>query len=194
MSYKSFKSYGSFPLSKALYVRSATPIKDNVFASNSLTVSNLSTDVNGVYISSSSSALNVGGTNYLPYLCLNSSTNDRDFWHTALTGYSGYTQSPYNNGIYQGGGSSSTYYSTITTTETVVGEWMQIHLPYSLSLTQYNLKTREFPGRCPITFSVLGSNDGTSWVILNSQLNLTRFAELRSFNVSSISPTYYSYL
>jgi hypothetical protein len=196
MSYKSFKNYGSSALANGLYIRSlsATPITDNIFTSNSLTVSNLSPPQNGAYTASSSSSLFVGGIHYQAYLCLNGqTTNDRDFWHTALTNYSDYTQDPYNNGIYQGGGSSSTYYSTITTTgETVVGEWMQIHLPYSLELTEYNLKTRPYPGRCPITFSVLGSNDGTTWIILNSQVNLTRFAELKSFTVS-ISSTYYSY-
>jgi hypothetical protein len=195
MSYKSFKSYGSLPLVKALYVRSATPIKDNVFTSNTLTVSNLSPALNGVYTLSSSSALSVGGIDYLAYLILNGqTTNDRDFWHTAVKNYSGYTQNPYLNGIYQGGGDSSiNYYSTIISTETVVGEWVQIHLPYSLALTEYNLKTRPFPGRCPRTFSVLGSIDGTTWVILNKQINLARFTELRTFNVSNISPNYYSY-
>lgn len=80
--------------------------------------------------------------------------------------YNGYRQFAYNKGKYVGGGSQNLYFTTTTTTgEKINGEWLEINLPYKLQMTRYTLSTQHFPTK----FTILGTNDGSDWNILDRQ-------------------------
>jgi len=78
----------------------------------------------------------------------------------------GYSQFAYKKGKYVGGGSQNLYFTTTTTTgEKINGEWLEIKLPYKLQMTRYTLSTQYFPTK----FTILGTNDGSDWNILDRQ-------------------------
>jgi hypothetical protein len=54
-----------------------------------------------------------------------------------------------------------------TTTSTVIGEWLQIQLPYTLNVTSYTLFLSD--GVKMLRWSIYGSDDGTNFVILDTQ-------------------------
>ena len=94
------------------------------------------------------------------------------FWHTPWCCGYGYKHGAYERGKYIGGGSSRHYFTTTTTTgESIAGEWLEIKLPYRLQMTKYEILTSTHccPTRFPTKFTMLGSNDGTTWVVLDQQ-------------------------
>jgi hypothetical protein len=124
---------------------------------------------NGDYIANSSSE-----TIWPPtHSAIHAFDNKREsFWHTPWSHGFGYKQDPYYSGKYIGGGNPNQYYTTTTTTgEVLAGEWIEIKLPYRLRMTKYEILTATHccPERFPTRFTVLGSTDGTNWVILDQQ-------------------------
>lgn len=96
----------------------------------------------------------------------------KSFWHTPWCCGYGYKQGPYEKGKYIGGGSPRHFFTTTTTTgESIAGEWLEIKLPYRLQMTKYEILTSTHccPKRFPTKFTMLGSNDGTTWVVLDQQ-------------------------
>lgn len=75
------------------------------------------------------------------------------------------------------------------------GEWLQLQLPTAILLTDYYLygwKAALF--RSPKKWWVAGSNDGTTWTMIDSRENITRYPdEDYSFKVQTIQSTPYSY-
>ena len=138
---------------------------------NKLTVS--SSDIsymNGDYVASSSSTFGGVGNTWTAINCFDN--NDATFWHVPWTPHGGYTQGPYTSGKYIGGGTSDTYFKTTTTAGTIKnGEWIQIQLPYTLSPTSFSILNAQHccPERFPKRFSFLGSRDGSSWDVINTQ-------------------------
>ena len=165
---------------------------------NKLTVS--SSDIsymNGDYIASSSSTLGGVGSTWTAISCFDN--NDATFWHVPWTPHGGYTQGPYTSGKYIGGGTSDTYFKTTTTAGTIKnGDWIQIQLPYTLSPTSFSILNAQHccPERFPKRFSFLGSRDGSSWDVINTQ-DIDKAHEKYdtrkhiSFNIPSVSSKSY---
>jgi len=89
-------------------------------------------------------------------------------WHSAYNG-AGYTiQDPYNT-TYQGAGSGY-YWSTVVSGQTIGGEWLQIKFPYAFMLTSIVVNTRsDIPGWNWKAFTIAGSNDGSTWTLVDSK-------------------------
>lgn len=101
----------------------------------------------GTWIASGSSVVS-GGLSY--WNAFDNNTNT--FWPCVANRYS--------NGVYTG-----TTSTTISGVGAVLGEWLQIQMPYSFALTQYTLQQRTGLGmRMPRIFYIVGSTDGTTWV------------------------------
>jgi hypothetical protein len=79
------------------------------------------------------------------------------FWHSTIGNY---TLGLYNKSVS----------TTIVDIGNVLGEWIQIKVPYSFILTEYTLIQRNNVGpRMPRVFHIVGSNDGTTWFPVNYQ-------------------------
>lgn len=125
----------------------------------------------------------------------NTSENYYDFPESSDPGSLIYTTPPYyssNNdiiansnksiSIYQGG-NSPTLTNFITTpvsgkTSTIAGEWLQIQLPKPIILTSYSISTPinivgDTLNYFPSKFTVVASNDGVKWNIIDSSDNST---------------------
>ncbi len=123
----------------------------NIFTSNNLTISN-NVDVykNGNYIISSSSA----GTTNLPFnVFTNKTTSSLTKWQSAVN--------------YKSDGTYLSKNNTKVNGQLLLGEWIQIQLPYKMKLTKYSLMTSSLK-----TFSLVGSIDGNIWYLIDSK-NLT---------------------
>lgn len=94
--------------------------------------------------------------------------------------YSGATNVPYQsangaNNLYTGGGSSENNFSTLYNgSSTVNGEWIQIKFPFKIILSSLSPMIR-YPSngvsRAPSQYYILGSNNGTTWFLLNIGVN-----------------------
>jgi hypothetical protein len=125
----------------------------------------------------------------------NTSENYYTFPESSDPGSLVYTTPPYNISdnniiansnkavsIYQGG-NSPTLTNFITTTingssNTIAGEWLQIQLPHPIILTSYSISTPinvvgDTLNYFPSKFSVVASNDGIRWDIIDSSNNST---------------------
>lgn len=108
---------------------------------------------------------------------------------------------------YQGGGDKKNTWSTpltgVNTSDSdkmnIPGEWIQIQIPYSVYLNQYSIMTPSYTNNIstfPLKFTVVGSNDGSSWYFLDQRdLSLDELPNsnkpLKVFNFNSINN--YSY-
>lgn len=92
--------------------------------------------------------------------------------------------------------------ATAAITSGIKGEWIQIILPVPIILTSYSLTATpiSFLSRCPLDWTILGSNDGTSWTIVESVTGngFYNSYETKTFNVmyndSSPSYTYFRFI
>ncbi len=129
-----------------------TPINNSEFTVSSYTGINLYK--NGVYKTSASS------NSLTCFNAFNNSTNT--LWESVKT-YGA------NNGNYSG----------TNKTNDILGEWLQIQLPYQTVIKYYSLVTASTSANTaisPSVFSLFGSNDGTTWTIIDNR------------NVSSVVP------
>jgi len=100
-----------------------------------------------------------------------------------------YTQDPYNGFVpssYVGGGTKKFYWKTIANNKEYVGEWIQISLPYSSYLAKYSIVSNKFPRK----FHLFGSNDSSSWELLDSQslhVDYSNKNHGKSFNVTTMA-------
>ena len=79
--------------------------------------------------------------------------------------------------------SSGGYTGNVSTTvsgSNITGEWMQIILPYKLWVTTYNIMTGAATGgggswnaMFPKNFTLAGSNNGTTWTLIDSRTGYT---------------------
>ena len=125
--------------------------------------------VNGEYIAKSSSETIRKNTNNAIRAFDN---NKNSFWHTAYCCGNGYMKGPYKMGKYIGGGKPDQYFTTTTLIgEKIAGEWIEINLPYKLQMTRYSILTSRHccPKRFPTQFTILGSNDGSVWNVLDKR-------------------------
>jgi len=141
-----------------------------------------------------------------PYNSMNSMNNSSmsSTNNTISTASAAISQIP---STYQGGGDKKNTWSTALTTVnntnnnqvSIPGEWVQIQIPYSVYLNQYSIMTPSYTNNIstfPLKFTVVGSNDGSSWYFLdNRDLSIGDLPNsnnpLKVFNFNSINN--YSY-
>jgi hypothetical protein len=95
-------------------------------------------------------------------------------------------------------GSTSTIYNN---TSNYLGEWIQIQLPYNVVLSSYLLINQVNSGiptisqRGPKDFILLGSANGTNWMLLDTEINITNwgFTGIPKIFTVANNTTAYSY-
>ena len=73
---------------------------------------------------------------------------------------------------------SLTYYTTVNGTN-LYGEWLQIQMPYPIILSNYSIQGRAdgaFDFQTPYVWVILGSNDGSTWTQVDSQIQAYAFS------------------
>jgi len=141
-----------------------------------------------------------------PYRAFNGS--DANYWQCDYNGtlssntnkqYQKYTTDPFNGknpSTYQGGGDQKNTWTTQVGTVSLLGEWLQIQLPYSIFLYNYTIKTLNFTvnSTFPKRFAILGSNDGIVWEYIDQQNVKTPVLNSKPSRVYNINSTKaYSY-
>jgi len=131
---------------------------------------------NGQYVVSSSSNLSTSETEYMAF----DYSLTASYW--SVTGkYTGGT------GVYSG---------AVTTTLSGIsysGEWLQIQLPYPIFLTNYVINAMGNDNRGPNVFYIAGSNDGGTWSLLDTRLDVTYPNDRRSFVIEPLIIPYRYY-
>ena len=77
-----------------------------------------------------------------------------------------------------------------------LGEWIQLKLPSAITLTSYSHTSRPDGTGNLVDFKVFGSNNGTSWTLIDTQTGLTSGwvnSVQRVFSTSSNSTAYQYY-
>ena len=120
----------------------------------------------------------LNGTYYMSSSCLTTQASNGGYLSYAFNGASsaGILQSP---STYNSSGAYIGSVSTVTSGTTVLGEWMQIQLPYTLYVTTYNVFS--FAGNngstwaqmFPKSFYLCGSNNGSTWTTIDNRSNVT---------------------
>jgi len=169
-------------------ILAATPL-DVPFVSNTLIHGDM-VPPNGFPGTYTASASSFGGTGHDAFSAFNGVFNPNlvatnDAW-TSTPGASG---SPTYNSV-NGTGDGRYLGTTVTNVwathgatsiTTVSGEWLQIQLPYDMSITGYQLMPRLYDlsisgtGSSPVGWTVVGSNDGTTWFVLDTQALATSY-------------------
>ena len=161
------------PFQPSFYLSAATSVRNssnNTISECTSIVSNQTspyTFTNGTYFFKSSSTIStaIGGTLFYAF----SGTDVPDVFLTPIK---------YNDaGVYTG------TTSTIVDGTNVLGEWMQIQLPYTLYVTTYSVNGNTGGGGSwnpyvPKSFYFCGSNDGTNWSRIDNRANITPNANL----------------
>jgi hypothetical protein len=78
-----------------------------------------------------------------------------------------------------------------------LGEWLKIELPHKIKLNKYALKPWGINNRYgvadyPKTFYIYGSNDGSSWELVDSRVNTSDTPEILGATTSSNETIYYN--
>ncbi len=89
------------------------------------------------------------------------------------------------------------YTGTVSTTASgtaYTGEWIQIQLPTAIKLHTYTLMSRDtWSQRAPSSFVILGSNDGSTWALVDTRTSVTTWANRTQLTFSPNSNTAYTY-
>ena len=137
----------------------------------------------GMYVASESAMYNIGDRP--PYYAFNKNITgiNGDFWHSI--------DNTYNT-------STGAYIANINSYDInnnkYPGEWVQLYLFNPIILAFYTLWPRldsVHTMRIPTTFWILGSRDGISWILINSQSGLTWSTTPQTFNVNTTQ--YFNY-
>jgi hypothetical protein len=117
----------------------------------------------GNYAANCSSFYLASGTEQ-PWRCFDKNNNGT--WWTTSTGiYSGTT------GVYTGA------ISTTISGSAYLGEWISIQFPNPIILITYTIyNSSSWNSRAPNSFKVAGSNDGTTWTLVDTQTGITSWA------------------
>jgi len=94
-------------------------------------------------------------------------------------------------------GTTGVYAGTASITGLGTGEWLQIQLPTAIYLQSYSLTCIQSGGigQAPSTYYVAGSNNGTSWTIIDSRTGINWVTQFQTqyFTLNSPSIVAYSY-
>jgi hypothetical protein len=140
---------------------------------------------NGVWVYSASSE---AGEPYPAYFAFDG--NASTFWHSQ------YIQVP--NRLYVSGEYNvlAGRESTLVNAATKYGEWLQVKMPAAVPIRGYNLQgmLESYMSRSPRNFSILGSNDGTTWAVVDERSNINDWtASVRTFTLTQASAAYSYY-
>ena len=135
--------------------------------------------LNGTYIASQSSALTTGQLGYRVF-----DYNVDTFWQSSIS---------YSSSVYVG--AVTTTFKNTTTAITISGEWLQIQLPYSISITGYTLLPRSSTqlSQFPKQWYLVGSNDGLNWYAIDYKTAITPTYTYLSYGNGYANKNYYSY-
>lgn len=147
-----------------------------------------SSTINGFVYTSSVSSYYTNSVNYAAFRAFDKATvtNGATWVNFSPTAYDA-TTGTYSAGIYSTNG--------------IPGEWLQITLPFAITLTSYSIVSIDslagnYNRRLPSTWTVLGSNDGgTTWTTVHAQTTPKAFTtvnEVFSVNLSIVN-TYSTY-
>lgn len=135
----------------------------------------------GTYVASASSIF--AGTIFPPYLAFDK--NAATFWHMQSTAAYSTTTNQYI-------GTTTTNFSTTVGGVPYYGEWLQIRLPTANVLSSYAITSRAGLGaQAPATFYIMGSNDDTTFTLIDTQTSVSWLAgggETKTFTASSPYP------
>ena len=120
----------------------------------------------------------LNGTYFMSSSCLTTQLSNGGYLSYAFCGENSadILQSP---STYNSSGAYTGSVSTVTSGVTVLGEWMQVQLPYTLYVTTYNIFSGVNNGggswaqMFPKTFHLCGSNNGTTWTTIDNRTNIT---------------------
>jgi|694.fasta_scaffold00159_2 hypothetical protein len=145
---------------------------------------------NGLYRITASSSIGAMAS-YGAHLAFNkASPSGEAFWGSAATYsasttfYTGTVSTIYNNNL------------------TYLGEWLQIQLPQNIVLTSYtlvgqvNTSITGVAGRSPKNFIILGSSNGINWTLVDTEMNITGWANLgavTTFTTNNVNQAYSYY-
>ena len=135
----------------------------------------------GTYVASASSTYD--NVTYQAYRAFDK--NATTVWHQQNAGAYRTTTGQYI-------GTTSTSFSTIIGGVPYFGEWLQIQLPTANVLSSYAITSRTGLGvQAPSTFYIMGSNDGTTFTLVDTQTSISWSAgggETKTFTASSPYP------
>ena len=158
-----------------------TPVK-NLLNSNNYTISGLTgnqTYLNGTYIFSGTTVYSVQNTYYNAFI----DTTGNYYYHS---------NSVYVNGIYSG-----SYSTAIQNVGNINGEYIQVQVPFNIVISKYVIYTRSaaFIQRLPATFYLVGSTDGSTWILLDYRdINSNNLQSQMAFNVTNLIATGFNYI
>lgn len=127
-------------------------------------------------IASASTEYNVSGNFFPAWKAFDFTPGDGPMYHSAWSLYNSTT------GAYIGG------VSTIVSGVSYSGEWLQIQLPRAIRLFNYTITCRSgyVSSQSPNTWVIAGSNDGSTWTLLDTETNISTWDSLRLvFNVNN---------
>lgn len=102
----------------------------------------------------------------------------------------------YNNGVsnYSAGTAGIPYTGNTTTVMggvSYLGEWLQLQLPNAINLKHYFIEGQSYNGNYPHTWYIGGSNDGSTWTLLDTRTSIPASTNVK-YTLASVS-TPYSY-
>jgi hypothetical protein len=120
----------------------------------------------------------LNGTYFMTSSCLTTQVSNGGRLNYAFSGENSadILQSP---STYNSAGAYIGSVSTVTSGVTVLGEWMQIQLPYTLYVTTYNVFSKvsnagaSWAQMFPKSFYLCGSNNGSTWTTIDNRSNVT---------------------
>ena len=142
----------------------------------------------GTYIASSSGEGGFGNRNSWAAFTLQNIASINSWWSSLGT-----TLGNYN--ITTGAYSGSPLTSTIDTNGILyIGEWLQIQMPVSITISSYSILPTTNSARAPNTFYLMASKDGINWKCISNVSNRTSWTQnvYTTFNVISLD-TYSQY-
>ena len=98
-----------------------------------------------------------------------------------------------SDGVYSSGGNTSNKSTTYNGATTVLGEWMQVQLPRSIVLLQYNVGSTQDSATAaggPSNWILLGSNNGSTWFSVDNQLSRNFSFNSWASNAQTALPNY----
>jgi hypothetical protein len=134
---------------------------------------------------------NIQNTSYgYGYYIISASTDNGG--GSTTSAWNGFSSSPYwasvagiytNAGVYAGSVSTVDIYGN-----SYSGEWLQIQLPVSITLSSYSVLPQGALVNIPNTWNILASRDGINWICINKQTGITWGTFVTQlFNVSTSS-------
>ena len=156
---------GLSPSGTAKAVNIAQYLPPAPFTSSAVQSGNQFTQVlgSGTYIVNCSSFYSASGVEQ-PWRCFDKNNNGT-WWTCANATYS------------QGSGAYTGSTSTTISGSAYLGEWIQIQLPVGIPITSYTIyNASSWNGRAPKNFKLAGSNDGTTWTLIDTQTGITSWA------------------